>query len=112
MSKQIGAAGKSAIDVNALPRSRLGDFSGGNVLGDVARLKPRDHDFVDAGSLQSRDLHRTDRRTLFEHKPTLTNGVHGSGAEPNFMTPPLRPRTPRRVCLRVLVDQWLRAAVL
>ena len=49
MRKQIGAAGEGAVDVNTLPGNRFGDFGSGKVLGNVAGLKPRDDDLIDAG---------------------------------------------------------------
>ncbi len=56
--KQIGAAGKGAIDVHALPGHRLGDLGRGLVLGHVARFEPRHHHILDAGRLQRRNLGR------------------------------------------------------
>jgi len=35
-SEQIGAAGESALDMNAVAGDGLGDTGGGGILGDVA----------------------------------------------------------------------------
>ncbi len=79
-SKQVGAAGEGAIDVNALPCHRLGDLGRGTVLGDVARLEPRHHDVLDAGRLQRRNFGGADQGALLQHQRTLTDGVDRGGA--------------------------------
>jgi hypothetical protein len=67
--------------MDTLAGNGFGDLGGGDVLGNVARFQPRDHDLGDAGSLQSGDLGRADRRAFFEHESVLANRVHGGRAE-------------------------------
>src|SRR5262249_14640175 len=81
MREQIGAAGEGAVDMDTFAGNRFGDFGSGDVLRDIARFEPRDHDLLDTGSLQRSDLGGSDRRAFFEHESVLTNRVHGGRAE-------------------------------
>ena len=42
--EQVGAPGEGAVDAHALARDRRREFGGGGILGNVARLDPRDRD--------------------------------------------------------------------
>ncbi len=81
LRKQIGAAGKGAVDMHALAGDLRGDLGGGDVLGDVARFEARHHDFLDAGRFKGRDFGGADQRALLEHQRALADGMHGGRAE-------------------------------
>ena len=51
--EQIGAAGKGALDIDAVAGDRLRDAGRGDVFRDVAVLQPDHDDFLDAGALHS-----------------------------------------------------------
>ena len=57
------------------------DFGGGLIFRDVARLKPRDDDFLHAGGLERGDFRRPDQRALLQHEIALADRMHRGGAE-------------------------------
>ncbi len=76
LGKQIGAAGERAIDPDAGPRHHHGDLRRGGVLGNVARLAARHHDFGDPGGLERGDLGLTDHRALLQHEAALADRMN------------------------------------
>ena len=78
--EQIGAAGKGALDMDAIADDGLCDAGGGDVFGDVAVFEPHDHDFLDARAVQRLDLCGADRGALLQHQRSLTQGVDGDAA--------------------------------
>ena len=66
--KQVGAAGKGALDIDAVTGDGLRDAGGGDVLGDVTIFQPHHHDFLDARAGQRLDLGVTDRGAFLEHQ--------------------------------------------
>ena len=78
--EQIGAAGKGALDIDALAGDRLRDAGGRDVFGDVALLQPHHDDFLNAGLVERLDLGRPDRGALLQHQRTLPQRVDGDAA--------------------------------
>ena len=74
--EQIGAACKGALDVDTLARDGSRDAGGGDILGDLALLKPHHDDFLDPGAVQRLDFGGTDRGALLQHQRTLAQGVN------------------------------------
>ena len=79
--EQIGAAGKGALDIDAIAGDRLRDAGRRHIFRDVAVFQPDHDDLLDAGLAQRLHLGGTDRGALLEHQRSLTQGVNGDAAD-------------------------------
>ena len=79
--EQIAAAGEGAVGAHALAFHGRSNIGGRLILRDVARLEPRDHDFLDSGCLERGHFRRPDQRALLEHEIALADRMHRGGAE-------------------------------
>ena len=78
--EQVGAAGKGALDIDAVAGDGVRDAAGGDVFGNVALLEPDHDDFLDAGLVERLDLGRADRGALLQHQRSLAQGMNGDAA--------------------------------
>ena len=81
LGEQIAAPRKGAVSAHTLAFHGKRDIGRGLILGNVARLKLRDDDFLHRGGLQRGDFRRPDQRALLEHEVALANRMHRGGAE-------------------------------
>jgi hypothetical protein len=66
--EQIGAAGKGALDIDAVPGHGLRDTGGSHVLRDVALFEPHHDDFRNTGLVECLDLGGSDRGAFLQHQ--------------------------------------------
>ena len=62
--------------MDTLARDGSRDAGGGDILGDLALLKPHHDDFLDPGAIQRLGFGGTDRGALLQHQRTLAEGVN------------------------------------